>query len=456
VSTPLPQLITSENATVERRRNYARFRAIYEGTPPHALRRAKNRRRSVRNWGALVVDTVTSYMGDPSIQLGDTGEQNAAEAYLAEIYRRERLPARDYETEVACAVDGDAVWKVTWDDRERRVRVSAVDPARVYALTRPDDLEEVELFAEQYTMRAEDGPILFNQHLRSLNTTRATVTITEEWTPTAWRIWVNNDLEQDAPNPYGVIPYVHACNYRNPYRLWGASDIGRVEGILETIDQAEWDNDDTMALAGLLVILTNVDEQADLAVAPGAIWSLPEAAQASTLDVLRGNLGGQRLAYLDHLTATLQQLSRTPSTALGGSGGPNTNVSGLALQVQLGPILRLVARKRRTRSVAYEARAALMLRLAAMFGGLPESSAQLTPSVHWSETVPTDRRDALEAAEIEARLGRDLVEVLRSIGVENPAEELAARLRQRSHGLDPSAQREETPDGRPDPKPARP
>lgn len=457
---PLPKLISSETATVNRRADYERMRLLYERGSALGPRHRRDQRRPDRrrrNWAALIVDTVTSYMGDPMLSIGEDPDAQAAEQYLAEVYRAERLTADDYDTEVACAIDGDACWKVTWDDQLRRPRVVAVDPSRLYVQTRPDDRREVELFAEQYTLRQGDSPVLLPGQLLTLKP-RETATVTEEWTADRWRIWLDNELAQDEPNPYaGRFPYIHFPNYRMPYRFWGSSDIARVEEPIEQLNAAEWDMDQNMALAGLLVTLSGVEENDDLAVAPGAIWLLPDDAKAEVLDVLRGNLGTQRLEYLQHLVTSIQQLSRTPATALGGSTGPSSNVSGIALQVQLGPIIRLVARKRRTRSIAYEARARLMLELAAMFGGLPESAAQMTPTVTWSETVPSDRREALEAAEAELRLGRDIAAVLRSIGVEDPEAEMAARQRQRSNGQDPSAKHEDPDDRthpRPEPEPA--
>lgn len=80
-----------------------------------------------------------------------------------------------------------------------------------------------------------------------------------------------------------------------------------------------------------------------------AVWELPEQARAYLPDLLQG--GGVRLHvdYLDLVYRTLHDLAETPRVAFGDSGG---NRSGVALQTELDPLLRKVARKRLIRTAA--------------------------------------------------------------------------------------------------------
>jgi hypothetical protein len=104
-----------------------------------------------------------------------------------------------------------------------------------------------------------------------------------------------------------------------------------------------------------------VEEARDIAVQPGAVWEVPEQARAYLLDLLQG--GGVRLhaEYVDLVYRVLHDLSETPRIAFGEGGGDR---SGVALQMELDPLLRRVARKRLIRTAALRERDRLILRIA--------------------------------------------------------------------------------------------
>ena len=60
------------------------------------------------------------------------------------------LERLDFETELDCAVLGDAAYKVTWDVEEKRVRISAPDVQGIYVWSADDDSARVEAVASQY------------------------------------------------------------------------------------------------------------------------------------------------------------------------------------------------------------------------------------------------------------------------------------------------------------------
>ncbi len=113
-------------------------------------------------------------------------------------------------------------------------------------------------------------------------------------------------------------------------------------------------------------MLENVDEARDIAVQPGAVWEIPEQARAYLLDLLQG--GGVRLhvEYVDLVYRTLHDLAETPRIAFGDGGGDR---SGVALQLELDPLLRKVARKRLIRSAALRRRDRLVLSVLAHHTG---------------------------------------------------------------------------------------
>lgn len=427
--------IAGDNANTTRVAEIKLAREYYNGDYFASRTRASRGREATRNYVELLVDTVTSYLGTPNISWGDTAAEGAHEEVLAYVSEEDSLSQRDAETETAAAVDGDGCWKVTYDDRAHRPRVTPVDPTTLWLGVAPDDPQRIETVAQVLRLGPADSPVMFAGQVLQLT---APSRMVEVWDATSWEIWHGDQLVHREPNPYnGALPYVVWPNRRRPWALWGTADVTRqMRDIGDLLNEGERDTDTLVRLHGTIVTISGASDSGDLTVTPGSIWELPEGAKAEVLDLLKGNAIGQRIAYLDHLRETMNALARVPSSALGGGSNIPQNISGLALQVQLGPIARLIAAKRRSRTIAYQRRARLIATLAALFDGLPpppDHAAQVT----WSEPLPSDRTVELANASAELALGRPVEAVLRSIGVSDPPAEIAQRLAETARGIAP-------------------
>ncbi|MSQ22819.1 MAG: hypothetical protein EXR53_05905 [Dehalococcoidia bacterium] len=87
----------------------------------------------------------------------------------------------------------------------------------------------------------------------------------------------------------------------------------------------------------------------DIAVQPGAVWELSERARVYLLDLLQG--GGVKLHvdFIDLIYRAIHDLSETPRTSFGDN--PRA-LSGVALEMEMHPLLQRVRRKRLVRSAA--------------------------------------------------------------------------------------------------------
>lgn len=425
----LPQRITSSNDVQARKRQYELNRRYYEHGMNRSAYRPDQQRRKLtpRNFTAVFVDTVSAHMGAHRLTFGEGFEQ--WDELLELAYALEETEELDYSTEVQATVDGHGGYKVTWDDVERRVRIATVDTAGLWVESAPDDPRNVLMIAQQYSLHERDLPALFEgQVVVSPSAARSGVhLITEEWTRDTLRYWVGNEPGELQPNPYGFIPYSLFPNLRLPGRTWGTGDPERLAAIQDQINFEGTDTDTIAALQGAIIALEGVEGTTDIAVRPGAIWELPPDAKAYTLDIAGAAGMTQRLAYHASLLADFHVIGRVPRTALGDTG---RELSGSALQHELGPLLRLVARKRLTRTPAYRRRALHVLALLAKFGGAPAVDPSRVPAVVWTDAIAADRADELANAASELALGRSHEQVLRSVGVEDPASELAARARE--------------------------
>ncbi len=135
-----------------------------------------------------------------------------------------------------------------------------------------------------------------------------------------------------------------------------------------------------------IAVLENVTESQDIAVQPGAVWELPERARAYLLDLLQGGGVNLHVEYVNLLYRTLHDLGEAPRASFGDTG---RGLSGVALNIELDPLLKKVQRKRLLREAAFKRRNELILRLLEQHTGV--SYAPYESRVVWGSLLPVDR-----------------------------------------------------------------
>ena len=380
-----------------RLRAYRENLGFYQGRQwPGGGRRRE--RRLVFNYAKTLVDKAASYlMGGvgfvvDEVDASEAAKQRAREAEraLREVYDANGLAQLDFDSEIDAAVLGDGAFKVTWDADERRVRVSAPDVQGIHAWWLGDDVSRIWRVASRYRLGADEAALMLGRHAGEAdgsNATRRQHMVTELWTDETFELWLDGSLVESKANPYGFIPFVLYPNLREPKQFWGTSDIAAVIEPARELNRALSQLSMILELSGNpIAVLENVSESQDIAVTPGAVWELPERARAYLLDLLQG--GGVKLHadYVDMIYRTLHDLGETPRTAFG-SG--NASLSGVALNIELDPLLKKVQRKRLLREVALKRRNEMILRLLEQHTGV--SYAPYRSRVVWGELLPVDR-----------------------------------------------------------------
>jgi hypothetical protein len=388
-----------------RLRRYRESLAFYQGQQwPGSARRRE--RRLVFNYAKALIDKTASYLMsgfsfvvdpmDASPQAQQTARR--AEQALREVYEANHLAQLDFDSEIDASVLGDGVFKVTWDPLERRVRVSAPDVQGVFAWWAGDDLSRVWRVASRYQLSDDEATLLYGADVarrngRRMGSSGASLagrkqhTVTEVWTGEQFELWFDGDMLESKPNPYGFIPFVIYPNLREPKQFWGVSDIDSVREPIRELNRALSQLSMILELSGNPVaVLENVTESQDIAVQPGAVWELPERARAYLLDLLQG--GGVRLHvdYVDLIYRTLHDLGESPRTSFGDNA---KGLSGVALNVELDPLLKKVQRKRLLREAAFKRRNELILRLLQQYTG--EAFAPYRSRAVWGPLLPIDR-----------------------------------------------------------------
>jgi len=385
-------------------------------------------RQLVFNYAKVAIDKVTSYLMQgltfAFYPTENTDELKAkvihAEHLLQDVYQSNNLQQLDWETEIDTAILGDGCYKVIWDPDEKRIKITAPDVRGIYAWWIGDDLSNVWRVASRYKLSKAEADLLYGA-------TKA-ATVTELWTSKDFELFLDNDRIESKPNPYGFIPFVIFPNLREPKQFWGTSDIPSIKQPQRELNRAVSQLSRILELSGNpIAVLENIGEAEDIQVQPGAVWTIPEDAKAYLLDLLQG--GGIRLHidYIDLIYRCLHDISETPRAAYGGT---ERDLSGAAMQIELGSLLQKVTRKRTIRTNAYHHRTDMVLRLAARY--MNENLEDITHRVVWGEILPQDTQRQAQNEQLLVQAGvHSRRTAMDEMGIIDPDEEFTRWLEER-------------------------
>ena len=429
---------------------------------------ASRHRQLVFNYTKVSIDKVTSFLmqglnfdcypGEDTDEL--KARARSAEQLLRQVYEENNLQELDYETEIDAAVLGDGCYKVIWDTDEKRIRITSPDVSGIYAWWLGDDTSRVWRIASRYTLtRDEVGMLYGNVIISSSRPVIASasppiiaspspsvvasaakqsrgknqVVVTEVWTDKDFDLYLDNDLVESKPNPYGFIPFVIFPNLREPKKFWGTSDIPSLVQPQRELNRALSQLSRILELSGNpIAVLENIASAEDIKVQPGALWAIPEDAKAYLLDLLQG--GGVRLHvdYIDLLYRALHDISETPRAAWGGG---DKELSGAALQIELGSLTQKVTRKRTIRTNAYHRRNELIFKLAEKY--LNESFEHINHRVIWGPILPQDIARQAQNEQLLVQAGiHSRRTAMDEMGIQDPDEEFNRWLEERKKILE--------------------
>ena len=393
-------------------------------------------RQLVFNYTKVSIDKVTSFLMQGfafaayPTEEGDEfkARTRRAEQLLYRVYEQNNLQQLDYETEIDAAVLGDGCYKVIWDHDEKRIRVTAPDVSGIYAWWLGDDASRVWRVASRYTLTQEEVSILYG-----FTSEKKQATITELWTDETFDLYLDNDLMESRPNPYGFIPFIIFPNIKQPKHFWGESDIPIIMQPQRELNRALSQLSRILELSGNpIAVLENIQSAEDIKVQPGALWTIPEDAKAYLLDLLQG--GGVRLHvdYIDLLYRALHDVSETPRAAWGGS---EKELSGAALRIELGSLIQKVVRKRTIRNNVYHQRNAMLLKLAEMY--MSENFEGVLHRVVWGHILPQDVDRQAQTEQLLVQAGvHSRRTAMDELGIQDPDEEFNRWLEERTKILE--------------------
>jgi hypothetical protein len=417
---------------IERLRGYRALLDFYHGRQWEGRERWGEKRLTF-NYTKVFVDKLTSYLMSginfAVDAVGDLDEAKArsAEVALRQVYEDNNLEQLDLETEIDCAILGDACYKVIWDGEAKRVRVTAPDVQGIYAWWLGDDISRIWRVVSKYSLSAEESGFLYQVKPKG-----KTATVVELWTDAEFELYLDDGLLEKKPNPYGFIPFVIYPNLREPKSFWGISDLVQIMESQRELNRAMSQLSRILELSGNpIAVLENVEEAEDIAVKPGAVWTIPEDAKAYLLDLLQGGGVGLHIDYINLLYRTMHDIAESPRAAFGGT---ERDLSGVALEIELNPLLQKVRRKRIIRTAVYNRRNRMIFNLLERYQGMEFGQNRLR--IVWSPVLPQDlsrlvsNEQTLVQSGIHSRRG-----AMGEVGIEDPENEFKRWLEEREEIL---------------------
>lgn len=424
IPSQLPRLDT------ERMRRYHELLEFYYGTQWEGRQR-RGDRRLVFNYAKVFVEKITSYLMTGinfAVEPVEDSEEartraGKAEQALYRVYESNHLEQLDLETEIDCAVLGDGCYKVIWDTEAKKVRVTSPDVQGLYTWCSGDDVSRIWRIASRYRLSAEEAELIYRVRPKG-----KTVVAVEVWTDEEFQMYLDNELIDSRPNPYGFIPFVIFPNLREPKKFWGVSDLPQIMESQRELNRALSQLSHILELSGNpIAVLENVEESEDISIRPGAVWNIPEDAKAYLLDLLQGGGVNLHINYIDLVYRALHDLSESPRTAF---GGIERDLSGVALEIELQPLLQKVRRKRIIRTAVYNRRNEMVLRLLEKFGGERYGDNRLR--VVWAPVLPKDMTRKVGSEQVLVQNGiHSRRTAMDELGVMDPDDEFKRWLEER-------------------------
>ena len=415
---------------MDRIKTYKELLDFYHGVHWEGRER-RGEKRLTFNYAKVFIDKITSYLMSginfvvDAVEDSDEARARARQAgqALYQVYQANNLEQLDLETEIDCAILGDAGYKVSWDAETKQVRITAPDVQGIYAWWLGDDTSRVWRVASKYSLTQEEVEMLYQVKVKS-----KAATIIELWTDSEFELYLDNDLVEKKPNPYGFIPFVIYPNLREPKKFWGISDLPQIMESQRELNRAMSQLSRILELSGNpIAVLENVEESEDIAVRPGAVWNIPEDAKAYLLDLLQG--GGVRLHidYINLLYRTLHDISESPRSAFGGT---ERDLSGVAMEIELYPLLQKVRRKRVIRTAAYNRRNELVLKLVEKYQN--QNFGDIQFRVVWGPVLPRDMARLVSNEQTLVQAGiHSRRKAMDEIGIKDPESEFNRWLEER-------------------------
>lgn len=349
------------------------------------------------NLTGTIVDAGVDFLFGEDLTLeiqgdGATGADTRREDWVNHVWDTNRRMTLLQRLGLNGAVAGHAILKIQVDPNQPAPttppRLIAIDPATYTAVWADDDIDNVLEHRITWTVIREGKPAVRRQRWINLGGSWEWVDEESAGDSNQWR------TTDQGPWPYTWAPISQCQNLIIPNEFWGRPDLTPdVTRANAAINSVLSDLKRTVRLHGHPLYWLAGGAGDELDVGPGDAIQLPEDAKVGAIETRSDPTA---LELYDRLKAALHEQARVPEIA----GGKLDNIgqlSGLALQILYGPLVRKTRTKRRLYGDLIREVSGHVLELAGMDAG-----ALL---IHWPDPLPVDEKGEAEVALNDRDLG---------------------------------------------------
>ena len=424
-------LDATADADYHRQRAIHRAWNIYRGDQPKPLRVLPGEPDdNVRlNLAGLVVDTgVDALFGQDITAQVLTGDQpdDIGTAYLHNVLEANREMLLLQSAATNGAVAGHAAIRimppVEGAPPGTLPRLLVVDPEMLRVVWAPDDVGAVEAYVLQWTGYDAMGKEIGKRQIIQRDG-NGWVTIEQEQQGGTSGRWTT--LAQ-TPWNFTWAPIVDTQNLPEPNAYWGRPDL--TADVLETqltLNKVMSNAARVQRIHGHPKVVAKGVGDGDLDVGPDEAIVLPDTESEISLLEPRAQVA-DHIQLFNTVKAALHEISRVPEITAGKLDNVG-NLSGLALKILYGPLVRKTEVKRRLYGGMVEE---LGRRLLEMGGYGPDHKVEIM----WPEIIPSDPLVQAQAADALQRAGVSQATTLQQLGYDPQAEAEAKASEQTNIG----------------------
>jgi hypothetical protein len=310
-----------------------------------------------------IIDTTNRYVGkDFRVVVTGASANDVAAAQLAvkDLMTRERIRPKFNGKKRYGLIQGDSIWHLTADETKpvgKRLRLTALDPGMYFPIPDPEDVDRLIGCHLVEQIETSKGPrirrLTYRKgEQRADGTTPITVEEglfeLDKWNGPDVRAEVVIQQPTELPPQITALPVYHTKNTEVPGDPFGSSEVRGLERIMGAINQTVSDEDLALALMGIGMYATDADQPTD-AKGNKIPWQMGPGRvvhhNGTKFDKV-GGVAGLADSYGEHYRRLWEALFRVSSTPEVAVGIADVSVaSGVALQLQLGPMLSKAGEK---------------------------------------------------------------------------------------------------------------
>lgn len=307
-----------------------------------------------------IVDTTARYVGtDMSVVVSGTSTADvvAAQMAIADLMKRERFRSRYNGGKRYGLIQGDWLWHLTADqakDVGKRIKMTVIDPSLYFPIPDPDDVDKTIAVHLAETITTADGERVRRVTYRKIPGGAVTVEegifLIEDWYGLESKPETIVRPVTALPPEITTIPVYHTKNTEEPGNPFGSSELRTLEPIMGAVNQTMSDEDLALALMGIGMWATDASHPIDPITGKQVAWQMGPGRvvhhDGTKFDKIAGtgSLADSYGEHYDRLWEAIYRASSTPEVAIGGMD-VSVAASGVALQIQLGPMISKASEK---------------------------------------------------------------------------------------------------------------